>query len=84
MSKSIEASAHFIVALPPSGVPAQVLRAVQSIREQFGKAYTTVYCTTNPFTMKPKERSRVRTSYWMEASSKPIKKRASPEWPLKN
>jgi hypothetical protein len=79
--------AHFIIALPPSGIPKKHMGIIKGIREQYGVAHVNIYQTKNFFRTcvgkYPNGRNRyIRTFIWMEVSSQPLEFRESPDWPL--
>lgn len=84
MSENVERNAHYIIALPPSGIPKKVMRLIESIRKMHGVAHTTLYQTPNSFSMRPTQNKFIRTNFWIEISDQPLPKRLNPDWPLES
>jgi hypothetical protein len=82
VSASSDRRIHYVIAIPPDGIPHKVMRLIDSIHEKYGHVYTTVYQARTAFSMKPKRGKYVLTTHWMEISERPLSKRPSPEWPL--
>lgn len=78
---------HYIVPLPPSGIPANVRRLVREVRKEHGEAHVNFYQTPNVFrictgTRLSGSKKYMRTSFWIEISNRPLEVRESPDWPL--
>lgn len=82
MSESADRMTHYIIALPPSGIPKKIMQLIRSVRKKHGVVYTTFYQTPNSFTMRPTQNKYIRTNFWIEISNEPLSKRPTPDWPL--
>jgi hypothetical protein len=82
VSASVDEVAHYIIALPPVGIPKKIMQIIKSMREKYGVVHTTLYQTPNSFTMRPAQNKYVKTNFWIEISNKPLTRRPTPDWPL--
>ena len=81
---------HYIIPLPPSGIPAKIMRLIEDVREAHGGVtHVNIYQTPNEFRYCSGLRANgnkryLRTTFWMELSNRPLSIREKVDWPVEN
>jgi len=81
-------SAHYIIALPTSGIPAKITRLIKDTRRNNNElAYVNFYQAPESFRVRTGRRTDgsyryMQTNFWVEISSEPLKVRDKPSWPM--